>query len=542
MAIEKVVNIVIKDNISVTDKHVKDLDKSLNSLQGASNGVTGSMKESSLSVLDNGGAMGLLNDATGGLAMTVKDAVEATALFAKQSKISTAIQAAYATVVGASTGAMKIFRLALVGTGIGAIVVGLGLLIANFDKVKKAVMNLVPGLAVIGAIFNSLVEAVTDFIGVTSDASRELDRLGEQADKTLSKNKFALEAYGDTYDEFTKRKIEANSKYAQHVKDINEDETLSEQQKLAKLKILRETANREIDKSEADRQAAKEKKAKEDADKIKTDNEKSAADKKKKEEEAKALLLEKIKTEAETRHDALQDELEEEKERQIQRDKDWEEKNDKENQRSANAYARMVADADEKKAFEDEQRDYKKKVEQQLHDSLFSMADSTATLIENMEQLGMKKSKAATTLRKGMALAQIAIDTGKAISSAIPMAIDAGKGAASVGGPAAGILGAIAMASSYAGSLAMITSNVVRAKSILSGGGAAGGGSAGGNDGGRQSAPPQFNIVGQNSNNQLAQSIGKSQNRPVEAFVVSGNMTTAQSLDRNRIATATFNS
>jgi hypothetical protein len=30
------------------------------------------MKDSSLSVLENGGAMGLLNDATGGLAMTVK--------------------------------------------------------------------------------------------------------------------------------------------------------------------------------------------------------------------------------------------------------------------------------------------------------------------------------------------------------------------------------------------------------------------------------------------------------------------------------------
>jgi hypothetical protein len=47
-------------------------------------GVRDSMKESSLSVLENGGAMGLLNDATGGMAMTVKDAVEATALFAKE--------------------------------------------------------------------------------------------------------------------------------------------------------------------------------------------------------------------------------------------------------------------------------------------------------------------------------------------------------------------------------------------------------------------------------------------------------------------------
>jgi len=86
-----------------------------------------------------------------------------------------------------------------------------------------------------------------------------LDKLGSQAEKTLAKNKFALEAYGDTYDQYTKRKIEANNKYAQHVKDINEDETLSEQQKLDRLKILRETANREIDKSDKDRQSEKDK-------------------------------------------------------------------------------------------------------------------------------------------------------------------------------------------------------------------------------------------------------------------------------------------
>jgi surfactin synthase thioesterase subunit len=46
--------------------------------------------------------------------MTVKDAVEATALFAKESKIATFIQTTYSTIVGVSTGAMKAFRIALV--------------------------------------------------------------------------------------------------------------------------------------------------------------------------------------------------------------------------------------------------------------------------------------------------------------------------------------------------------------------------------------------------------------------------------------------
>lgn len=55
----------------------------------------------------------------------------------------TAAQAAYSAVIGTSTGALKAFKIALIGTGIGAILVGLGLLIANFDKVtafvKKAI-------------------------------------------------------------------------------------------------------------------------------------------------------------------------------------------------------------------------------------------------------------------------------------------------------------------------------------------------------------------------------------------------------------------
>jgi hypothetical protein len=50
----------------------------------------------------------------------------------------TKTQAAYTAVVGGTTGALKVFRLALVSTGIGALVVGVGLLIANFDKLKAA--------------------------------------------------------------------------------------------------------------------------------------------------------------------------------------------------------------------------------------------------------------------------------------------------------------------------------------------------------------------------------------------------------------------
>lgn len=48
---------------------------------------------------------------------------------------------ASATATATATGGMKLFRLALISTGIGALVIGLGLLIANFDKVSAFVLK-----------------------------------------------------------------------------------------------------------------------------------------------------------------------------------------------------------------------------------------------------------------------------------------------------------------------------------------------------------------------------------------------------------------
>jgi hypothetical protein len=47
---------------------------------------------------------------------------------------------------------------------------------------------------------------------------------------------------------------------------------------------------------------------------------------------------------------------------------------------------------------------------------------------------------------------------------------------------------------------------------------------------------PNFNVVGNSGLNQL----GQLQQKPTKAYVVSGDMTTAQALDRNRIENATL--
>jgi hypothetical protein len=66
-----------------------------------------------------------------------------------------------------------------------------------------------------------------------------------------------------------------------------------------------------------------------------------------------------------------------------------------------------------------------------------------------------------------------------------------------------------------------------------SAGGGGGGGAAGGGGGGSTMQAPNFNVVGNNGINQLAQL----QQQPVKAYVVGAEVTTQQALDRNRIST-----
>lgn len=53
-------------------------------------------------------------------------------------------------------------------------------------------------------------------------------------------------------------------------------------------------------------------------------------------------------------------------------------------------------------------------------------------------------------------------------------------------------------------------------------------------------SPPSFNIVGASETSQLSQTIGEKEDKPVKAFVVSNDVTTAQSLDRNIVEGASL--
>jgi hypothetical protein len=130
---------------------------------------------------------------------------------------------------------------------------------------------------------------------------------------------------------------------------------------------------------------------------------------------------------------------------------------------------------------------------------------------------------------KAFALIDIAIGTAKGFVQGLDIA----QKSAAAAGPGA----ALAFPIFYASQVAAVLSAAGRAKSILESGdpNSGGGGSA------PASAPavPNFNVVGASGVNQIAQTLGRDL-PPVKAYVVANDVTSAQSLNRNIVSSATL--
>jgi len=111
-------------------------------------------------------------------AIAVANGVQQVAsLITEQSAIKTAVlttaQTAYSLAVGTSTGALKIFRLALAATGVGALVIGLVALYENFDKVKQFALNAIPGLESFANGVGKVVDSAKRLLGIEDPKKTE---------------------------------------------------------------------------------------------------------------------------------------------------------------------------------------------------------------------------------------------------------------------------------------------------------------------------------------------------------------------------------
>ena len=141
-----------------------------------------------------------------------------------------------------------------------------------------------------------------------------------------------------------------------------------------------------------------------------------------------------------------------------------------------------------------------------------------------------KAQKTAFGIQKAANIAATTIDTYTAAMAAYKSAL------------AVPVIGTVLAPIAAAGAVAVGMMNIrkIAASKFEEGGTPTAETGGGGGGGGGATAPtmsaPQFNVVGQSGVNQLA-SLGQ---QPVQAYVVSGQVTSQQSLDRNRLANATL--
>lgn len=163
------------------------------------------------------------------------------------------------------------------------------------------------------------------------------------------------------------------------------------------------------------------------------------------------------------------------------------------------------------------------KIDKLTSDQKLSVASDT---LGNLAGLLGESSSAG----KAAAIAQTTIETYKGAQSAF---------SSLAGIPVVGpVLGGIAAASAIASGIA----TVKQITSVKTPGGKGGGGASisAPSRAVSATAPPSFNVVGASETNQLAQSIGKEEKQPVKAFVVTNEVSNAQALERNIVESASI--
>jgi hypothetical protein len=149
---------------------------------------------------------------------------------------------------------------------------------------------------------------------------------------------------------------------------------------------------------------------------------------------------------------------------------------------------------------------------------------------ELLIDLGVIKSKAT----KAITTANLdAASSGSAVSTGFAQTLK-------LGFPAA-IPALIGYAASAFGIISSVLAATKKTKSVASSIGGSGGGDVSiSQPQTNASQPPAFNIVGASGTNQLADAIGGQSQQPIKAFVVSNDVTSAQSMDRNIVSGASI--
>lgn len=501
---------------------------------------------------------------------------------------------------GSMTTAGKAFAV----TGIGLLLTGVGLLIANFDKLKETFGKVNEGTKALKDTLGEYRQGASDAIKTTTEVGNafELAKKGviskEEAlhtynttlGDTFGKAKNLNEAE-DLYNKKTKAFIEATALRAQSQALLGKaaeaqaealtagmDIELTTAQNLKAALVMNTQgieASVKLQKEYLEENTKEAKKNAEEKAKILTDEAKKLLLRAENIENTNKIIsssekatndeLEAARKEAEAKRKEAADKLKAEKDKQLEEDKKRAEAKaafeleqiELEEQRAEQAYQRKLdaaaKAAEEEKAQEDKYRAEKLAAEEaeekrqeaawareqdgiaKLQQLKYAAVLQGLTLISDLSEVfakkGEKQAKKAFEIQKAASIAAAVITTYQSAVSAYQSQF------LPLPDPTSPIRGAIAAGIAVASGLA----NVAKiASQKFEGGGSVSASSSpsGGGAGGTSSViTPNFNIVG---NAQATNPLAGLGNQPIQAYVVSGEVTTAQNLDRNRINYATF--
>lgn len=194
-------------------------------------------------------------------------------------KIAAGVQKAFGIATVETSNGFKVLKGAIVATGIGALVVLLGTVIANFDAISDWIAKSPLGSLAKGV--GALVEQFTDFVGITSEAERNLNKLSvanKRANEDIENRIKVLKAQGGSEKEIYDLKIKQTN---------NELATLRESLK-TKGKLT-EDEQKQFRTLQNDKLVASAEFNKKIAEDTKKANEKTQEEKKKHDEEVKKI-------------------------------------------------------------------------------------------------------------------------------------------------------------------------------------------------------------------------------------------------------------
>lgn len=221
--IKKVARIDIETNASEAKTKIDSLSDSTNKLSNSTKNNTGS-------IVDSNNSMKIADSLTGGLASRIKNAADSTGLLSvAQKSLNIATEG--------GTSAMRLFQVALASTGIGAIIIAVGLLIDYFKDFDPLIDKIEQGMAAFGAAVRVVQQALASLFSSSEDSAKSFNNLGDKMAKAARDAAALKEAQQDLADDMNAQDV-ANARASQKYDELivkSKNRTLSEKERIEML-------------------------------------------------------------------------------------------------------------------------------------------------------------------------------------------------------------------------------------------------------------------------------------------------------------------